>query len=204
MANGITIKLEGLNQVQKAIRDLPKNISIEIEKQFQATGFDIVRDAKALAPVDEAHLKSSISHVVKTTEKNVLLEIVVAADYAAYIEFGTGRFAMTYVSKLPKDWQTFAREFRGPGGGTFAELVERLTEWVRRKGIAAQRSYVTKKPKRLGSKQVQAAQDYNTAYIIALSILAHGVIAHPFLYPSVEYHKPLLITSLNNLTKKYK
>lgn len=203
------IDLTGIPELLKKLTEIPKNAEKQVYAEFTATGTDIVRDAKALAPVDEGHLKSSISFQVTKGVKGPELEIIVATDYAAYVEFGTRSFAAAYVSSLPPDWQTFAATFKGPGGGSFAELVDRLTRWVRLKGISGEYQYVTQKPKRIGAsgkgpqfatgKARNEAEDYNTAYLIALSILKKGIKAHPFLYPAVNYHKDILIKNLKEI-----
>jgi HK97 gp10 family phage protein len=199
--SSFSINIANLPNLKKQLDNIPKDIEKKVRLEMTAFGMDVVRDAKALAPVDEAHLKSSISYAFGVADKGLSVEIIVATDYAAYLEFGTRSFASNLVATLPPDWQSFAATFRGPGGGSFAELVERLTEWVRRKGIAAQMEYVRAKPKRLGRKKVQAGQDYAAAYMIALSILKKGIKAHPFLYPAVQYNKAILIDNLNALFK---
>lgn len=191
--SSITIKLTGLEGLRSKIKNLSKEASNEIAAEFKAFGENTVRDAKEAAPVDEGHLRSSISSVTTVTPTNINTEIIVATDYAAYIEFGTKRFAEKYVATLPPDWKTFAAEFRGKGGGTVEQLLERLTAWVMRKGFAA---YRTKSDNASKSKNSIQAQE-SAAYIIALRILQNGVRPHPFLFPAVKKNRKILIDNLN-------
>jgi|SRR5690348_621840 len=180
-----------------------KNI---VDDELNAFGLETVAMAKQLAPVDEGFLINSI-----TFEKQPLsVEIFVAANYAAYLEFGTRGFAAAYVSSLPPDWQSFAAQFKGGGRGSFQEFVMRLTEWVHRKGLGAgglgkpigvTGTYSIKTGKRTGNKATQASEDKSAAYRIALSILRKGIRPRPFLYPSVELNKEKLINNLKAVLK---
>lgn len=198
MSSGIQIRLQGLEQVKKEIRNVPKNAAKQIEAQLRGFGEDVVREAKTLAPVDEGHLKSSISYKLTGANSMWTVEIVVATDYAAYLEFGTRKYAQRYVSTLPKDWQTYAATFKGKSGsGSMEQMVDRIMAWVKRKGFAAER---TRGGNASRSKRSVDKQE-NVAYIIALRILQNGIRAHPFLFPAVRDNKPLLIKALNNLFK---
>lgn len=197
--SSIKIELSGLEKVKKAIRDVPKNSATQIAEQLNAFGFDTVRDAQTFAPTDEAHLKNSISYI-KATARNLVVEVVVATNYAAYLEFGTRSFAAAYVSTLPANWQAFAKEYKGPAGsGSLEEMLLRIMEWVRRKGIAG--TYSVKTKRRTGNKGARDFEDAEAAYPIALAILRKGIRAHPFLYPAVTKNKELLVNRLNSLFK---
>ena len=170
MAKGFTLKFDGLDETLKKL-DV-KKFERDISDELMAFGFDVERDAKQLVPVDEGFLKNSISSV----PGNLKVEIVVNADYAAYVEFGTRKFAAAYIATLPPTWQAFASKFRGTGGGSFAEFVASLMRWCKVKGI-----------------------DEKAAYPIARSILLNGIKAQPFLYPAFEKNKPELIKRLKAL-----
>ena len=105
------------------------------------------------------------------------VEIVVAANYAAYLEFGTRGFAAAYVATLPTEWQVFAAQFKG-GGGSFEDFFMNIIDWVKRKGI-----------------------EPAAAYPIAIKILRFGIAAKPFLYPAVEINKKILIDNLKAVLK---
>ena len=84
-------------------------------------------------------------------------------------------------------------------------MVLRITEWVRRKGlgtgfagpIGVTGTYSVKSRRRTGSKDVQAQQNKQAAYAIALKILREGIPAQPYLYPAVNTNIPILIKELN-------
>ena len=172
---------------------ISKEIQEKIQQQLDHFGESVVADAKMSAPVDEGFLRNSI-----TFDKQPLsVEVVVAANYAAYLEFGTRQFAASYVSSLPADWQAFAAQFKGKGGGDMEEFVNRLVEWVRRKGFAG--TYSVKTHKRTMGKKQQETDDYAAAYQIALSIMRKGIKPHPFLYPAVEKNKVELINNLKEI-----
>ena len=88
--------------------DIKEVVGAEIE----AFGYDVVNDAKRNT-VDLGGLRNSISH----DYLNYRTTITVAANYAAYVEFGTGTFAATYVPSLPPAIQAYAMTFFKTGKG---------------------------------------------------------------------------------------
>lgn len=204
------IDLRGVKELQDRFFTLEGEIKDKVQAKLNAFGQDTANDAKRLAPVDEGHLRNSISFV---TEK-FKVSIIVAADYAAFIEFGTRGFATQYVGSLPQDWQTFAAKFQGGSGGTFDELVMRIFNWVKRKklrlepkqyeqndnGIISQfgkkENTKFRKPRKKKKQTITEGQQ-QLAYVIALKIIREGVKPHPFLYPAVEKNRLLLIQRLN-------
>lgn len=191
--SGFKITLKGMDEVLKQL-DV-ENIKKEVKLELETFGQDVERDAKLLAPVDEGFLKSMIYHKATETNTMIGMEVGCNADYAAYLEFGTRKFAAAYVGTLPPDWQVFAAQYKGSRGGGFSELVRRITEWVKRKGFAAQ---ITKSGARSKSKNSQK-QEEQAAYVIARSILINGVKPHPFLYPAVTKNTKPLIDRLRKL-----
>lgn len=153
-----------------------------LEKELDAFGLNVVGTAKRLAPADEGHLRNSISY----QRTGLTVEITVAANYAAYLEFGTKGHAAKYVARLPKDWQTFAAQYKGGGGGGLDDFLLSIRDWVKRKKL-----YRSSK----GSKRAENEID-GLAYIIALRILQNGVKPHPFLYPAFEQGRADLIKNL--------
>lgn len=167
---GFTIELKGLDQTLKRLDTV--KFKQDVQDELNAFGVDVVTDAKLLAPVDEGLLKNLISTVIG----QLSVTIIATAEYSAYLEFGTRRFAEVYVSALPETWQVFASQFKGAGGGTFEELVFNLVRWCKAKGI-----------------------EEKAAYPIALKILREGIIPHSFLYPAFEKNRLLLIERLKTL-----
>ena len=92
---------------------LKDNVLQVVEDELNAFGLETVAMAKTLVPVDDGFLRNSI-----TFDKFPLsVEIVVASNYAAYVEFGTGVFAAAYVPTLPPELQEYAKRFFINGKG---------------------------------------------------------------------------------------
>ena len=66
--------------------------------------------------VNLGFLRNSI-HFEASTPETLRVEIAVSANYAAFIEFGTGIFAASYVPTLPQQWQKLAKTFYISGKG---------------------------------------------------------------------------------------
>jgi len=195
--SGFSIQLKGLSEVLDKL-DTAK-LKNDISDEFTAFGLDVVRDAKQGVPVDEGLLKNAIGSISEQIGDTVGVTIFVNADYAAFVEFGTRKFAAAYVATLPQDWKTFAAQYKGKTSGTFQELVARIVKWVSRKGISG--TYSVKTQKRTGNKLDKYAEDYKVAYVIARSILINGIKPHPFLFPAFEKNRVQLIKNLENLLK---
>lgn len=205
MALGLQIK--NLDKVIAELKAYPQDIDRIINNEFKVFGQGVVSDAQRLAPVNEGRLRQSISSQTSDLQVNISVNV----DYAAYLEFGTKAFAASYVGTLPADWQTLANQFKGATGGSFKEMVLRITEWVRHKGLGSgfvgsvgiTGLYSVKTRKRVGSKKTQAQQDKQAAYAIAIKILKTGIKAQPYLFPAFEINVPKLITNLKaNLPAK--
>ncbi|MBA3674459.1 MAG: HK97 gp10 family phage protein [Chitinophagaceae bacterium] len=175
------IQIKGLNEITTRFKEFPKEVEAVVQKNLNEFAVNTASDAQGFCPVNEGHLRQSIHPEIKRLEAGV----TVSANYAAYVEFGSRGYAAQYVATLPAEWQEFAAKFKGKGGGTFAELLERITEWVRHKNIGIQ---LTKSGKSSKSASSLAAQK-QAAYLIARKILRNGVKAQPFLMPAVESNR---------------
>lgn len=207
--SSFNINISGDDLIRNNLEKIKGEVQTKVQNALNNFGKNTVEDAKINAPVDEGFLRNSITFDSKVLE----VEVVVAANYAAFLEFGTRKFAAAYVSSLPAEWQTFAAQFRGGGGGTFQELVLRLTEWIHRKGlgsgfalgnkktIGVTGTFSTKTGKRTGSKQTQESEDKQVAYVIALKILREGIPAQPYLFPAVEKNRIELLNELKDIFK---
>ena len=188
-------KIDGLDAVLRKFKDRPKEIEKKLQEKLDTFATHTATDAASNTPVDEGFLKNSI----KPVHERLKVTVVVAANYAAYVEFGTKGFAAKYVSTLPQDWQTFAAQYKGGGGGgNIEEFLIRIMDWVKRKGISGTYSVKTKKRTK-ASGIGQDFEDAQAAYAIALSILRKGIQAHPFLYPAFEKNRVELIRELKKI-----
>lgn len=186
---GTFIKIEGLDKTLARF-DI-KKFEPQVQTSFNNFGIRVELTAKSLVPVDEGRLKNSIFQ----DPSRLAVTVGASADYAAYLEFGTRKFAAAYVNSLPAQWKELAARSKGKAGGSFDEMVKRITGWVIRKGIAAT---PTKSGNASKSKSSVAAQ-HQAAYLIARSILINGIKAQPYLYPAVQQHTKQLLADLNKI-----
>jgi hypothetical protein len=191
----MSIKITGLKALQLQLKDVPKVAKKELFEAYQDFAFATEIEAKELAPTNDWKLRGSIKGTASIKGDLVVAEVSVDVFYAAYVEFGTRKFAAAHVSKLPADWQAFAAQYKGKAGGTIDELLMNLVQWVISKGFAA---YTTKSGNRSKSKNSMQAQE-SAAYIIARSILINGIKAQPYLYPAVTNQMKKLKDNLNNI-----
>ena len=175
----ISLKSSGIDAILAKFNTLANEAQNDVQLQLNAFADDVARDAKQLVKAnssDEGNLLRNINPEFGSG----FVSITANTKYAAYIEFGTRKFAAEYVSSLPTDWQTFANTFKGPmsGGGNFQEMLINITDWCKRKGI-----------------------DEKLAYPIARKILIQGIRPKPFMYPSVNRNLPLLIQNIKDVFK---
>ena len=183
------IDLSGIAKLEKKLKDIERNISVDIAEEISASTLRIEKQAKRNAPVNLGTLRQSIH----ATSKDKLTHYVeVQASYGAYVEFGTGGKV-----SIPTGYETYASEFRGNKGGTLNDMINALTLWVKRKGLAG--TYSVKSGRRLGNKTTKANQDEKLARFLAYKILKNGLRAQPFLIPAYEAEKPKLIEKLKKI-----
>ena len=173
------ISVKGLDKIIGKFEDLSKNVQNDVQLALNSYILDVERDAKTLVSnnsSDEGLLLRSIN----TEFGDGTVSIKATAKYAAYIEFGTRKWAAQYVSSLPQDWQAYAATFKGPssGAGKFDEFLRSIMAWCKRKGI-----------------------DEAAAYPIAKKIMINGIKARPYLYPSIRKNIPQLIADLKDIVK---
>lgn len=180
----LSIKLNGLDNLIATVEKTAKRAESETKVALTKFAKNTETEAKRLAPANEGRLRNSINGTVD----GFTAKITVTADYAAYLEFGTRKFAARYVATLPQDWQSYAVTFRGKGGGTFDQFIQDIMQWVRQKGIGGLK---TKSGRTSESKSSLDAMQ-QAAYAIALNILQNGIRPQPFVYPAVTKNTPVL------------
>jgi HK97 gp10 family phage protein len=171
------LQVKGLDTLIKKMDKLAANAKLEVQAELNDWADTTAQNAIQLVSInssDEGLLKNSI----KPLYGNGSATVVASTKYAAYIEFGTRKYAAAYVGTLPADWQTFAATFKGKTGGTFKEFLLSIIAWVGRKGI-----------------------DKKLAYPIARKIMIDGIKPKPFMYPSVNKTLPVLIKNLKAIFK---
>jgi hypothetical protein len=171
------VEVKGLDATIKKFETLAQRTQDDVQASLNDFGDRVEEMSKRLVSAnssDEGALLRSISKQYG----NGNVSIKASAKYAAYIEFGTRKYAASYVGSLPPDWASYAATFKGSAGGTFKEFVLSIMAWCRRKGI-----------------------DEKAAYPIARSIMINGIKPRPFLYPSVNAELPQLIDDIKAIFK---
>lgn len=194
----IKIEIKGIDSLQGKVASYSKRKEIQINAALKDWANRTARDAKQLVSAnssDTGFLQNSIAPEYGKGYSAV----VAASKYAAYVEFGTRKFASQYVSTLPSDWKAYAATFKGPSGGSMTEFFFAILEWVQRKGIVATYSVKTQKRQRSGKKEQARANA--AAELIVFKILRDGVKARPFIYPSVNKNLPILLEDIKKATK---
>lgn len=163
---GSFIKIEGLEKT--LARFDVKKYEPQIQTCFNNFGIRVELAAKQAVPVDEGKLKGSIFQQPGRLSNT----FGAAANYASFMEFGTRKFAASYIATLPADWQSFAAQYKG-GSGSFDDFLLSLMGWCKRHGLSEK-----------------------LAYPIAIKILKNGLKPQPFLYPAFNKAKDKLIEDL--------
>ena len=111
MATGIKLEISDKNfrDVLNSFKDEVSKRTAMIDQEIAAHGELMATSAKQLAPVDTGRLRGSIS---LKKEGFMRYQLVAQTDYAAYMEFGTGRYAASYVPTLDEEWQKIAAQFK--------------------------------------------------------------------------------------------
>ncbi len=197
---GINIKISGLDKSLKDIDKLRARVDKSVNDEINAFGQNTVNQAKRLCPVDEGFLRNSITYARAIKKGSYSVDVIVAADYAAYVEFGTRKFAAAYVATLPTEWKTFAAQYKGKAGGSFDDFVMRIAAWMKRKNIGATYDIKTRRRTKVGKQSADTTLQAD-AYAMALYIVRHGTKPHPYLVPAVENNKKILVANLKETIK---
>lgn len=177
---GFTFDITNFSDVLKKLDALGERIQKDVKNEVNASALNIQSGAKRLAPVNLGQLRNSIYLKEQNVDNGFVFTVGSNASYAPFVEFGTGGKV-----SIPKGFEELASGFKGKRAGTFKDMVEALTLWVRRKGIGG-------------------GKDKSIAYAIAISILRKGLRPQPFLIPAFEAEKPKLIKNILNAIKNVK
>ena len=107
----LKINQSDLNKLKNKLDKMRAFESKTLSNELGKTGSEIVRLAKRSAPVDKGSLKQSIS--AQRSGKSI--NVVAAANYAPYVEFGTGgsvNFTDMIELGIPP---SYAAQFKGKG-----------------------------------------------------------------------------------------
>lgn len=194
MAKGYAIKVGGLKELQKKFENVPAKTIKQVDVLLNAASNEFVNRAVQDAPIDESFLRQGIS-AKKNGEMNY--EVVSAAPYSAYMEFGTKRRV-----SVPADLKDFAMQFKSKGGGTGEGFFEAIFGWVKRKKIRFESAATYKTGAKAGKNKLLSIEQ--TAYIIYHYLLLNGVRPHPFFFKQREVVAKTIEKGLESVMKKAK
>lgn len=99
--------MKNLQELRDKLKAFPKYITEEISVEFVASAQTIVRNAQVASPIKDGNLRQSISYFQRST---LNVQVIAAAHYAAYQEFGTGALV-----DVPPGFENLAARARGQG-----------------------------------------------------------------------------------------
>jgi HK97 gp10 family phage protein len=104
----LNIKIIGLKEALDKVKSDFKKKSAMLDAEMGNTMEKIALEAKQNLPNNFSQLRASIN-VKKIGEFNYTIGSNM--NYAAYVEFGTGKYAANYVPTLEPEWQRFAETY---------------------------------------------------------------------------------------------
>lgn len=166
MAAPFTFKLEGADKVLSALKNLPVKIKKEIKAEIEIGGQNIVNAARSDAAADQGLLRNGITSY---PTGDLQVDIVSAADYSAFLEFGT----RTKI-RIPPGAEQFASQYRSRSDASSLGAKEAIKNWCKRKGI-------------------------ENWYPVYISIMVKGIEPKPFFFHNFFIEKPKLIRRIKNI-----
>ena len=108
MASGFNIEIKGLKETLTKLNK--EEVKVENALDFAiGIGVDqMATEAKNKVVVDTGRLRASIS---SNKVKKFFYELAAQVKYAAYVEFGTGKYYINYGG----EWNVLASQFKGKG-----------------------------------------------------------------------------------------
>jgi len=110
MADHISFKIEGLDDLIKRMGKLAPKISKEVALEVNASALAIQSKARRAVPVDNGILRNSIQLKEINKGDKIMYTVGSALKYAPYVEFGTGGEVI-----VPAGYEDFAIQFKGKG-----------------------------------------------------------------------------------------
>jgi hypothetical protein len=194
MARGITIELEGFQQVINNLKKEAGKIADDVDEVIEGEGVLMAKAAQRLAPTDVGFLKNSISF---SRVEKLVFEFVAQKEYAAFVEFGTKK----KVNKnLTPEERAVAAQFQGKKGGSISQMEKNILAWVRRKQITG--TYSVRTRRRTGNRTNNAKQDERFAKFIMWKILTEGIKPQPYFFPAYFAYKKEIVRKVTQILKK--
>lgn len=106
----IRVSLSGMDKLQKAIESKNKALIEGVDNELKATVMDVNAKQVSRAPIDTGKLRQSIGWEKEANLSYTMVTRGMGAEYAPYIEFGTGGLV-----DIPKGLEAEAAQFKGRG-----------------------------------------------------------------------------------------
>lgn len=110
MADNISFKIEGLDDLIKRMGKLAPKIAKEVALEVNASALAIQSKARRDVVVDNSTLRSSIQLKEINRGDKIMYTVGSRLRYAPYVEFGTGGTV-----SVPAGYEDFAMQFKGKG-----------------------------------------------------------------------------------------
>lgn len=100
--------IKGLEETLSMLSNQGLVVQQIVKEELQNTGLETLNEAKSNTPVDTGNLRQQSNY--EATNQGFGFKISFSANYAPYVEFGTGGSVL-----VPKGWEEVAMEFKGKG-----------------------------------------------------------------------------------------
>lgn len=110
MADNISFKIEGLDDLIKRMGKLAPKIAKEVALEVNASALAIQSKARRDVVVDNGILRNSIQLKEINRGDKIMYTVGSRLKYAPYVEFGTGGEV-----SVPAGYEDFAMQFKGKG-----------------------------------------------------------------------------------------
>ena len=188
MGKPFTFEIQGIKRIEQVMKQLPVQMQAEINEEIEDSARKVVQLAKQRAPKYDGQLQQAIGYGWLVDKSG--FEVFAAKNYAAFVEFGTGK-----KMSIPNELKSYAGQFKNTGKGTWKEFVDKMEKWVKKKGLAKITNSYT------GKSRAKKADIRFLAIIIARSIYKNGMQPHPFFYNSWFEERSKLVNRIKQTLK---
>lgn len=105
--SGFEFKITGLSELKDRIEKISSGLQPDIVNEMKGSAANIATSARLMAPTNFGTLKNSITWDPVDEDS---VEVGAAAEYAPYVEFGTGTMV-----DIPEGMEEYAMTFKGEG-----------------------------------------------------------------------------------------
>lgn len=110
------MKIKGMDRLRRDLQKLPESVDEMLKRTLLEFAQKILNDAMSGLPSGASAIKATYRIEVK--DSGFTVSIVTDNEISAYIEFGTGRYATSYLGSQPQEVKDEAIKFFVNGEGT--------------------------------------------------------------------------------------